>query len=257
MTGELTASQRAFAKQFGWENAHAQALAGDASSRRYKRLTHDNGSTAILMIVPEYDIASLERFRRVSAWLTSEGLNAPDELGCEPGMPFLLIEDFGDDLFATRLDTSPDQARDLYGVATDVLCHAGRATPPDDLPKASFTSLGQTVVEPLEWYPGADLELKYELATAVTQSLKTLNFPDPVFSFRDFHAENIVFCAERSGLAQAGLLDFQDAFLAPIAYDLASLLRDARREISESIRSAMIERFAETAKLNRRDLDRD
>ncbi len=91
---------REFLRAAGWEAAEAQPLAGDASTRRYTRLSM-GGQTAILMQDPDGDVAL---FARLARHLTSLGLSAPQVLAEAPGL--LLLEDLGDGLIA-RLATDP------------------------------------------------------------------------------------------------------------------------------------------------------
>lgn len=154
----------------------------------------------------------------------------------------MLLEDLGDSLFSRCLNDRSE--RDLYDLATEVLLHVATLSPLQDLKAPSWIEMAEAVVEPLSWYPGVDTSVAEEMKSAVVELLEGLNTQSRVFSFRDYHVENLVLRSERSGLLRAGLLDFQDAFLVPPAYDLASLLRDARRTVSESLRTRTIERFA-------------
>jgi aminoglycoside/choline kinase family phosphotransferase len=63
------------------------------------------------------------------------------------------------------------------------------------------------------------------------------------FVYVDYHADNLLWLPKREGLARVGLLDFQDGRLGPCAYDLVSLLEDARRDVKPGLAEAMIEHY--------------
>lgn len=224
----------------GWAR---RPLAGDASGRRYERLSAPDGRTAILMDARS-EPASVGPFLAVGAHLRSLGLCAPAVLAEGPGL--LLIEDLGPSHLAAWLAQRPSAAPLPYGVAVEVLARLQSAPPPAGF--AALTPLRAAgMIAPLweHYAQGADPRLAADLVGRLKDALEE-HAPHPsVLALRDFHAENLVWRPEREGTDRIGLLDFQDALLAPPEYDLASLLRDARRDTDEGLRAAMTRRFAE------------
>ncbi|WP_353473460.1 phosphotransferase [Salipiger sp. H15] len=225
----------------GWGGAEAQPLAGDASSRRYTRLAR-GAETAILMEDPEGDVAL---FARLARHLLQIGLSAPRVLAEAPGL--LLLEDLGDGLVA-RLCTDAATEKRLYLGATDALIALHRHAPPEDLPVADAAHLSRITGLAFDAYvPGTGAP--HDPATrdrviAAFDALIAEHAPETdVMILRDYHAENILWLPEREGAARAGLLDFQDALKGHRAYDLISLIRDARRDVSDATAEACIRHY--------------
>ncbi|WP_176559271.1 aminoglycoside phosphotransferase family protein [Rubellimicrobium roseum] len=224
----------------GWRRA---ALAGDASGRRYERLHGPDGRTAVLMD-SRAEPASLAPFLRIGAHLRALGLHAPAILAEAPGL--LLLEDLGPTHMAAWLADHPDDSPMLYGTAVDVLLRLQSAPAPDGL--VALTPLRAAgMISPLweHYLPGLDPRRAGELSGRLREALERHAPEATVLSLRDYHAENLVWRGDREGIDRLGLLDFQDAVMAPPEYDLASLLRDARRDMDAALRTAMIRRFAE------------
>jgi hypothetical protein len=160
------------------------------------------------------------------------------------GDGLLLLEDFGDDLFARRLDRGWP-AGPLIDLAVDALCHLHRrfdvSTAPAGLPRYDrATFLDQAMLF-------ADVFLQAEAAAgfraAWERALAVVDDAPGSLLLRDFHAGNLMLLAGRTGVAACGLLDFQDAGLGPRAYDLVSLAEDARRDYPEALRTRACERY--------------
>ncbi len=224
----------------GWSR---RPLAGDASGRRYERLHAPDGRTAILMDA-RAEPASFAPFLRIGAHLRSLGLRAPEVLAEAPGL--LLLEDLGPTHMAAWLAKHPEEAPLLYAAAVELLARLQTAPPPDGLVALTPTRAAGMIAPLWEYYaPDADPRHAAELTGRLCEALEA-HAPDAtILSLRDFHAENLVWRPDREGTDRLGLLDFQDAVLAPPEYDLASLLRDARRDTDAEIRTAMLRRFAE------------
>lgn len=209
----------------GWGAARQEALAGDASARRYTRLFRGD-KTAILMQDPEGDVAL---FARLARHLSGAGLSAPRILAEDNADGLLLIEDLGDGLIARLADT-PARERDLYLLATDALIELHRHPAAPDLPIATPDHLARQIDLAFIHYTHAPKGLPDAIA-AFRPLLEAHAQPADVMVLRDYHAENILVLPDRSGTARAGLLDFQDALLGHRAYDLVSLIQDARRDV--------------------------
>jgi len=224
----------------GWARA---ALAGDASGRRYERLTAPDGRTAILMDA-RAEPTSLAPFLRIGGHLRDLGLRAPEVLAQGEGL--LLLEDLGPTHMAAWLAQHPGEAPFLYSAAVEILARIQSAPPPDGLVALTPTRAAGMIAPLFEHYaPGTDPRLAADLTGRLREALEALAPEATVLSLRDYHAENLVWRPEREDTDRLGLLDFQDAVLAPPEYDLASLLRDARRDTDPDLRASMIRRFAD------------
>ena len=217
-------------------------MTGDASSRSYTRLAGPQGQTAILMDTPRDQAESLIAFLRIGTHLAQIGLCPPQTLLADTGAGLLVIEDLGPQHFAEWLAIHPLDETLLYMAAIDVLATAQRHPPPAGLTVLTPAHAARMINPLTEWYaPNAPLE---PLVAALEQALWCHAPVADCLSLRDFHAENLIWRAAKTGTARVGLLDYQDAVLAPAEYDLVSLLRDARRDVSLAFCNAMIDRFA-------------
>lgn len=232
----------AFLDSAGWADATHEPLDGDASARTYTRLRKGD-ATAMLMQAPAGSADEIDRFIRLAAHLRGLSYSAPQILAAAPGDGWLLLEDFGQDLFARLLDTDPTREADLYAAATDLLADLHRHPAPafvtayDPEAMASATDLAWT------WYAGTPDAGEH--AQALLRDALAAHWPDrPVLALRDFHTENLFWLPQRAGLARVGLIDFQDAVATHPAYDLVSMTRDARRDVSEARAGAVTTRYA-------------
>ncbi len=237
----------------GWEGARIEPLAGDASFRRYFRISHEDGRRAVLMDAPPPH-EDPRPFVAVAEWLCSIGLSAPDILARDLGAGLLLLGDFGDDRLRERLDTDAAREEELYAVATDVLVHLHRHAPMAGLPVHGIDQWLSELALFTDWYcPALGLEVDVQ---AFREAWRTVLWPvaedglGPVTVLRDYHAENIMLVEGRSGVAHFGLLDFQDALSGHPAYDLASVLEDARRDVAPMIERRMVDRYVAAARLD-------
>lgn len=227
-----------------WADANLAALAGDASARRYVRLTRPNGETAVLMDAPPDTCGSQTAFLRVASHLRTVGLAAPDLISADAEAGFLLMEDFGDRSFAKEAGRSSTSESDLYALACDVLLHLNHA-PPAWLDRPSADTLADMTMIAFSHYAGLSPQEDgpKRFLAAFKDALVPVTSSPPVLVLRDYHAENLIWRPEQTGLAQAGLLDFQDALSGPAVYDLVSLLQDARRDLQDGLEEGMIERY--------------
>jgi len=234
-----------FLEAHGWAGARIEPLAGDASFRRYFRVI-DDGRSAVLMDAPPPH-EDPRPFVAVAEWLCSVGLSAPDIIARDLEKGLLLRADFGDARLRETLDENPLRERELYELATDVLIHLHAHQPMAGLPAHGLTQWLEELMLFPDWYCKAlDLEVDVEgYRAAWTQVLEPVanDGLGPVTVLRDYHAENIMLVGSRKGVAHFGLLDFQDALSGHPAYDLASVLEDARRDVPETIERAMMDRY--------------
>jgi len=229
----------------GWAGAEILPLAGDASFRRYFRVV-DGERTAVLMDAPPPH-EDPRPFISVAEWLVGSGLSAPEILARDLEKGLLLLGDFGSARLRETLDTDPQRERELYETATDVLIHMHDRAPMQRLKPHGLDQWLEELQLFTDWYcpaVGADVDVgDYQAAWRQVLAPVASDGLGPVTVLRDYHAENIMLVEGREGVAHFGLLDFQDALAGHPAYDLASVLEDARRDVLPAIERAMIDRY--------------
>jgi aminoglycoside/choline kinase family phosphotransferase len=234
-----------FLASCGWADAQILPLAGDASFRRYFRVVHGERSAVLMDAPPPHE--DPRPFIAVAEWLASVGLSAPQILARDLDKGLLLLADFGDWRLREFLDEDPGRERQLYELATDVLIHLHRHAPMPGLRPHGLEQWLDELMLFLDWYcPAVGIEVDAAAyRRAWTQVLEPVanDGLGPVTVLRDYHAENIMLVGEREGVQHFGLLDFQDAVAGHSAYDLASVLEDARRDVPEDVERAMIARY--------------
>jgi aminoglycoside/choline kinase family phosphotransferase len=234
-----------FLASCGWGGAQILPLAGDASFRRYFRVV-DGERTAVLMDAPPPH-EDPRPFIAVAEWLLSRGLSAPEILARDLDRGLLLLGDFGNVRLRETLDADARRERELYELATDVLIQLHGHPPMEGLRPHGLEQWLDELMLFTQWYCPAVGATVDEAAyrTAWTEVLTPVagDGLGPVTVLRDYHAENIMLVEAREGIGHFGLLDFQDAVSGHPAYDLASVLEDARRDVPPSIEQAMIERY--------------
>lgn len=230
----------AFLTAAGWDRTTRHQIAGDASSRSYARLRQADGRCAILMDAPPITGETTRPFTRIARHLLAQGLSAPRIYAEDAEAGFLLLEDLGDRLFARLMEAKPERRRALYTAATDLLLTLHRAPVPE-LTICDADWLTEMTRPAFEYYAtGAEDTAAYDEFAALFHPLATsLDDAPRVLALRDYHAENLIWLPERQGVARVGLLDFQDAVAAHPAYDLVSVLQDARRDVEPEIETAM------------------
>ena len=236
----------AFLAACGWGEARVEPLAGDASFRRYFRVIGE-GRHAVLMDAPPPH-EDPQPFIAIAEWLASVGLTAPEIIARDLDQGLLLLGDLGDVRLRETLDDDPGREEELYGLATDLLVQLhGHPPMPGLRPHGLDQWLDELMLFP-DWYaPALGLEVDrdgYRAAWTDVLAPVAADGLGPVTVLRDYHAENVMLVAGREGVAHLGLLDFQDALAGHPAYDLASVLEDARRDVSPSIEQSMIARYS-------------
>ncbi len=238
-----------FIRGAGWGDADERLLAGDASFRKYYRLTRPGG-TAVVMDAPAPQ-EDVRPFVRIGRHLLAMKLSAPEILAEDTANGFLLLEDLGDDTFARVLAAGGDEA-ELYTRATDVLV-AVHAAPDHGLLPDLGGYEGEALIEAAlliaEWYlPEASGRVTTEEQLAEYRAawhacLAALPPTAGTLLLRDYHKDNLLWLPERPGVRACGLLDFQDAQRGHPSYDLVSLIEDARRDVPAAIHAACLERY--------------
>ena len=244
------ALRQRFLQSSAWKNAELEAFGQDASFRQYFRL-HEGPKAALLMDAPP-DRESIQPFIDISQHLQKMGLSAPQIFHADTDSGFAIIEDFGDKTF-TRLLIDNHDEKSLYLLATDCLLalhNHQQSTNIHHLPQREDTLLEEALLFCDWYYPKITGEscsktTRQEFVTAWENTLAKLNGKNSVLVLRDFHVDNTMLLLNRSGVQQCGLLDFQDAAIGPAAYDLMSLLEDARRDVSPDVFSQCMARYIE------------
>jgi aminoglycoside/choline kinase family phosphotransferase len=232
-----------------WKNAARNPLAADASGRSYERLTLD-GVTAILMNAPYEAGEDVRPFVSVTDMLNSFGLAPPTIIAMDLENGFLLLEDLGNDLYARICKTTPKLETTLYSAAIDVLTVLHKNDAPKSLPPYDIAVYLRETQLLTQWYmPALTGELppesQMEFDTIANETFAQIPSEKPVLVMRDYHAENLLWLPDRDTVCRVGLLDYQDALAGHPAYDLVSLLEDARRDTSPELRAEMIAQYLE------------
>lgn len=242
------AAAPAFLVDAGWGGAEIHPLAGDASFRRYFRV-HMGDQRAVLMDAPP-PYEDPRPFIAVAEYLSGIGLSAPRILHRDLEQGLLLIEDFGDVRMRETVDADLSTEMEIYAGVVNVLVKLHQSVPPSALTAQSVpTFLDEVGLFP-QWYcPAVGLsvdEAGYRAAWEAVLSPLMASLEAPVTVLRDYHAENIMLIDGGAGLARFGLLDFQDALAGHPAYDLVSMLEDARRDVTPSVERAMLDHYMAT-----------
>jgi aminoglycoside/choline kinase family phosphotransferase len=235
----------AFLDAHGWGDAQILPLAGDASFRRYFRVV-DGARQAVLMDAPPPH-EDPRPFIAVAEYLCGEGLTAPTIFARDLAQGLLLIEDFGDVRLRETADAALGREVELYSGVTDLLVHLHARPPMPELPVLGLEQWLDEVMLFSDWYcPALGIEVDRDAFRAAWEAVLTPVEHDGlprVTVLRDYHAENIMLVAGKTGVAHYGLLDFQDALIGHPAYDLASVLEDARRDVTPAVETAMLARY--------------
>ena len=233
----------------GWGEAARSTLAGDASFRRYDRLAL-GATRAVLMDAPPPH-EDVRPFLAIARLLQALGFSAPAILAENVAAGLLLLEDFGDATY-TRLLAQGAEEEPLYALAVDLLIALHRAFDPAaaaGVPAYDDQRLLAEAALLVDWYlpaiagrPTAPA-LREEYLALWRDLLPVARAVPSSLVLRDYHVDNLMLLEGRFGLAACGLLDFQDAVIGPVTYDLVSLLEDARRDVSPALAAAMRRRY--------------
>ena len=253
----------ALLKRAGWSDARREFLQGDASIRAYERLTKPDGTTAILMISPPQPDGPIVRYGKpyaaiaklspdirayiaMTKGMRALGYSAPELIAASIEEGLALIEDLGETTVVE--DGVLNSARYAEAVALLVDLH-GRDLPDslpagDDIYRLPTYDIEAMLVEvelALDWYAPVVARVTVPSGARVQflaiwrELLQPVLAGPTTWTMRDYHSPNLRWLPHREGIARIGLLDFQDAVIGPPAYDLASLLQDARIDVSDDL----------------------
>jgi tRNA threonylcarbamoyl adenosine modification protein YjeE len=270
---ERASTVRRFLETSGYTDARRERVQGDASTRLYERLTLNETPVILMNAPPRPDGPPVRDGRSYSALahlaedvrpfvamangLRERGFSAPEILRADLDHGLLILEDLGDERVVDR--DPPEPIEERYGAAVEVLV----ALHLQDLPRELPVAPGETFRIPdydidaflieaellLDWYlpsRGAVVSTATRAAfDALWRETLWLALDDPpTWVLRDYHSPNLLWLPDRADIARIGILDFQDVQIGPAAYDLASLLQDARVDVAESMEVALINRYA-------------
>ena len=229
----------AFLSAHGWDGAIVTPLAGDASFRRYFRVAAGDRRAVLMDAPPPHE--DPRPFLAVADWLAARGFAAPAIHAADPGQGLVLLEDFGDARMRETVDAVPHDEVALYEAAVDLLVRL-RAHPAGPFALYDRGVLQQEAGLLVDWYcPAVGLEVDHDAYRAAWDAVLDHALPaEPVTVLRDFHAENLMLVG---GARNLGLLDFQDALAGHAAYDLVSLLQDARRDVDPNVEERMLAHY--------------
>lgn len=226
-----------FLSEAGWGAAETVPIAGDMSARRYWRLSLA-GRSAILMDAD----APMTAFLTMTEWLDRLDLSVPEIIAARPDAGLILMEDFGDVSLKAALAANPELEPEVSGNCIDMLLHIRSAEPPE-LACPTATELVEWTGLTDEHYPGVHPEALRGFRKVLCEALDELLRAECSVSLRDFHTENMMWLPRRAGYLRLGLLDYQDAFLTHPAYDLVSLLTDARTRVPRPLRESVVDSY--------------
>ena len=247
-----------FLARAGWGDATRSILADDASFRRYERLIQ-GGRRVVLMDAPPPK-EDVRPFIHIDRLLRHMGLSAPEILAEDVQAGLLLLEDLGDSTYTRVLADGGDEAT-LYGLALDLLIALHRRFEGDDtLPPYDEEAFLTEATLLTDWYMPAISgretapALRDEYRDLWRSALAEARRMPATLVLRDYHVDNMIWLPDRPGVAACGLLDFQDARLGPLTYDLVSLFEDARRDVPPALAAKFLDRYLDAfPELDRED----
>ena len=214
------------------------------------------------MDAPVDTCGPLDPFIRTTKFLETAGLSAPAIHCADKGSGFLLLEDLGDGLVSRVVADRPELEVGIYEVAIDLLVDLLALKPGPEFPEYSADAQSEIAADALWWYRhGATGEARPEVwgcefRRIIADTVSTLD-TGLAFIHRDYHAENLIWLPDRTGVRRLGLVDHQDGSLGHPSYDLVSILEDARRDIPAELREGLIHRYVRASGRSEDELRRE
>ena len=237
----------AWLSENGYEKASISDLSGDASFRKYYRVKKKSLSYVVMDCPPDKE--NLKSFISVSEKLHNAKVNAPKLFDCDQENGFLVLTDLGDDLYSRKLDSETVYC--LYTDALEAIVKMQISVDCSDL--ESFDKLYQEENNLfIDWFLGNHLEINKDDGhlDAINTEFDRLNvllkeIPQ-TFVHRDFHSRNLLV----TNTNNPGVIDYQDAVVGPVTYDLVSLLKDCYVSWDDGLIEDMLESFFTRIKSN-------
>lgn len=238
-------------------------MQGDASSKKYYRIVSTEGISYVLMDLHSEPIIA-KQFVLISDFLIDQNLSAPRVYNYNSDCSLVLLEDLGQDSYTKILSMQKELEESLYRKAVEVLAYLAGANINISLPVYTAELLNFELESRfVDWYLKPKFLSNSKLDRAINElyeifnSLYTQLNQCPVgIVLRDYHADNLMYLRNRKNIAQVGILDFQDAVIGSIAYDLVSLLEDVRRDINPVTIEIVKDYYFELLpQLNRKNFD--
>lgn len=243
-----------FLKNNNLEKYQLIKIKQDASTRKYYRIKNKN---IILMDSMEEENNNKE-FVKLSDYLNSIKLSAPKILVKNHKKGLYLIEDFGSLTFNNAIKKKIDEET-LYLNAIKLLVKLQSYKNFPNIPKYGYNNLFKELDIFIEWY-FKEINIKLsddalnEWNILWKKALKNINKNSNTLVLRDFHADNLFWLPKRKNIKKIGLIDFQDALLGHITYDISSLLEDVRRKVSTKTKNAALEKFIKLKRIKNKNL---
>lgn len=236
---ELPTGMDSFLARAGWANAAIEPIPGDASFRRYFRLRRGDDSAMLMHAPPPQE--DPVPFLKVAEWLNANGMRGPAILGHDIEQGWVLTEDFGNDRMKEWIEAHPTAETQAYASAIDALVKL-HSLPPGPFAPYDLATYQKEAALFIEWFcPAAGIAVDapgYRAAWETVLAPVLAEQQPGVTVLRDYHAENIMMLPDGQGL-----IDFQDALVGHPAYDLVSLLQDARRDVSQDLEGQMLQAY--------------
>ena len=240
-------------------------VAGDASFRSYYRILSEGKKWILMFAPPSHE--DIFPFIKIDEFLFENGFSAPKIFAVDEKNGFILLEDFGDDTYSRVLAKAPQEEKealelDLYKKACDCLIELHKTKIIKKVAPYNNALLFREVMLFIDWYlplqkKSMSFQEKSEFKAAWFELFDQLNKESQVLVLRDYHADNLMTLPDRSGYKQVGLLDFQDAVIGFKAYDLVSLLEDARRDLNEENRQKIFDYYLEKSNCDKISFTKD
>lgn len=273
------------------ETCSLRYLQGDASVRRYARIACQDSPGAVLMDwarqpdgpairngLPYSRIAHLAEdvrpFVALDSALSNAGFSVPAIKAQNLTQGFLVIEDLGDRVFAHELKTNPGAQRTMWLAATETLVALANVPSPETVPLGDNGephriptydqgALGIEIELLVDWYwrrihdSPAPESVRAEYLSLWESLLNRICALPTAWVLRDYHSPNLLWLPEREGIARVGIIDFQDAMRGPAAYDLVSLLQDARVDVAPELEAECLDHYRAAVASRQPEFDRD
>ncbi len=242
-----------FLEENNLPNCEIKKIAGDASFRSYYRINSAQKVFILMFAPPSHE--DMKPFVKVDEFLVSKNFSAPKIFAIDEINGFLLLEDFGDNTYGRALAKDASNELFLYKKAADVLLELHQSDILSDLKQYNNAVLLREVMLFVDWFLPLQKKAINKDEIRLYKSLwfelfDMLDKENQVVVLRDYHADNLMILPEREGFGRVGLLDFQDALIGSKAYDLVSLLEDARRDVDAQNVQNIIEYYLEKSGCN-------